>query len=268
MVTTKCAKRRETRRDVSSRFALGKMNETLITQAVLFFEYLVIFVVTLRDLFNEFFRPVSAPILLLFVVINNSVFTTCCKSSGCESEFSGITMKEQGITTLLFAQAAHGFSVWIFEKFCSVDAEQKKSMMAGSLRGLPSHGLFTGNSINYAIVSLLFPDINRKRFCNPLEINMSEDRILGREQEISGEASGRNREHFQGRFLKLCNHLAAVQATTLRRLSFVVQLSAMSCKNQSKSDQIRLNQTKSNHYFFRELCAGPDKFRIASGGKP
>ena len=33
---------------------------------------------------------------------------------------------------------------------------------------------------------------------------------------------------------------------------FVVNVSApvMSCKNQSKSNQIRLNPTKSNHYFF------------------
>jgi hypothetical protein len=51
--------------------------------------------------------------------------------------------------------------------------------------------------------------MNRKRFCNPLETNMEEDRILGREQEISGEASGRNREPVQGHFLKLCNHLGA-----------------------------------------------------------
>jgi hypothetical protein len=117
---------------------------------------------------------------------------------------------------------------------------------------LPIHGPFTGNSVNCAIVSLLFLVINRKRFCNPLEINMSEDRILGQEQEISGEVSGCNRERFQGRFLKLCNHLTAMQTTTLRRLSFVVQRSAMSCRNQSKSNQIRLNPTKSNHYFFRE----------------
>jgi hypothetical protein len=210
MLTTKHG--RERRRGVSSRFALGKMDETLMTQAVLFFEYLVIFVVTFQDLFNESFRPVSAPVLLLFVVINNGAFATCCKSITCKSEFSGITMKEQGITTLLFAQAAHRVST-VEWRICTVYVEQEKSMMAGVLRCLPIHGLFTGNLVNYAIVSLLIPVMNRKRFCNPLEINMAEDQILGREQEISGEASGRNREHFQGRFFKLCNHpVTAMQA--------------------------------------------------------
>ena len=66
-------------------------------------------------------------------------------------------MKEQGITTLLFARAAHGFSVWISENFCAVNIEQKKSVMAGHTRCLPMGGLFNGNWVNYAIVSLLFP---------------------------------------------------------------------------------------------------------------
>jgi hypothetical protein len=55
------------------------MEETLITQAVLFFEY---FVVKFWALLTKLFRPVLDPILLLFVVINNSVFATCCKSTG------------------------------------------------------------------------------------------------------------------------------------------------------------------------------------------
>jgi hypothetical protein len=181
-------------------------------------------------------------------------------------------MKEQGITTLLFAQAAHRVST-VEWRICTVYVEQEKSMMAGVLRCLPIHGLFTGNLVNYAIVSLLIPVMNRKRFCNPLDINMSEDRIFGREQEISCEASGRNRARFQGRFLKLCNHPVVVQTAGEKMFTtkhgykprnsvlsdfvyfahFVVKISesAMSCKNQSKSNQIKPNPTKSNHYFFR-----------------
>jgi hypothetical protein len=154
-----------------------------------------------------------------------------------------------------------------------MDIEQKKSVMSGHPRCLPMGGLFNGNWVNYAIVSLLIPVMNRKRFCNPLDINMSEDRIFGREQEISCEASGRNRARFQGRFLKLCNHPVVVQTAGEKMFTtkhgykprnsvlsdfvyfahFVVKISesAMSCKNQSKSNQIKPNPTKSNHYFFR-----------------
>ena len=220
-----------------------------MTQAVLFFEYLVIIVVKLRALFNEFFRSVPAPVLLLFVVINNGAFATCCKSITCKSEFSGITMKEQGITTLLFAQATHRilpatgrcFSAGIMRRDQPMvrqgrllPAPEKKPFM--QIPDLREHSSVVspprlrvsvvgfdhchqGRIFCSAAASVFRPVhwqsgklcnrflanscYNRERFCNSLEINRAEARFLGREQEISGEASGRNREHFQGRFFEI-----------------------------------------------------------------
>ena len=90
MLTTKYAKTREMRINHPLRLhgeiwnfaGLASLREKSFCILPIMSIHVKFLVVTFRDLFNEFFRPVSAPVLLLSVVINNSVFAKCCKSTG------------------------------------------------------------------------------------------------------------------------------------------------------------------------------------------
>jgi hypothetical protein len=221
MLTTKYAKRRETRRGVSSRFALGKIDGAVTVQDVFFFDILAYFVVKFLKPFTGFSRPCRAPFYCYFLLL----------------------------TIVSFQDAAiqHDTKVYFHEKQRNSNERTRDNNGAMDI----GHGR-TFRSAN-APVFLLFPDINRNTGCNTLRGNMIKNGFLQKEQEKAGERTGITGTSKKGGyaqpqswlpgFLSGCNIIAPVGRCG----------GAGGSGNPTQSNLIKPNQAKSNQLFFGEI---------------